>query len=401
MRQTLHKIVSILDGQPTGVRGQSLVEMTITFPLLILMVLSLVEVGFVANNYLILMDVVRAAGRAAVTTNPDSTQWPDNETRSYNRMDCDQPETGNHHDDTYHRLGNANVPGTDPILYDERDNVNPAMPGGGASQTGPRGQHLQASYSYSLIQDGPFGFFDSVACQVTRGMAPLVLNDDDSTKSKDDIVVSTVSYELMTYGTGITHGDNVKYAAGPGAHHFGTQDFWVTVTNRWPMANRYCVTNPGQPNQAGDGRDPMDFMRDDFNTAWTNGGPTLDKVGSYGEGLYNQATKTYIAGSLATGTQGVRGFVFTGNNMNPDGCYGSRFTVQEIEARLNLDTNLALNSVMPNGGLVIVEIFWQHHPLFLGPIFQGYNGNKLNDPVLWVWGWFPLPNIEPTATPSS
>ncbi|MCC7447075.1 MAG: pilus assembly protein, partial [Anaerolineae bacterium] len=70
VQNAARKIVSVLDGQPTGMKGQSLLEMAFTFPILILMVLSLVEVGFAANNYLILMDVVRGAGRAAVNLDP-------------------------------------------------------------------------------------------------------------------------------------------------------------------------------------------------------------------------------------------------------------------------------------------------------------------------------------------
>src|SRR5512140_2434875 len=83
----LHRLVDVLDGKPRGGRGQSLVEMTITFPILILMVLSLVEIGFVANNYLTLMDLVREAGRRGANLNP--VAWDENDTRNFERMDCD------------------------------------------------------------------------------------------------------------------------------------------------------------------------------------------------------------------------------------------------------------------------------------------------------------------------
>ena len=99
MRQALRRVVNVLDGQPSGMKGQSLVEMAFTFPLLILMVLSLVEVGFLANNYLILMDAVRAAGRTAVTLDPLAWTETDtvNESRNQNRMDCDTPEVKPEH----------------------------------------------------------------------------------------------------------------------------------------------------------------------------------------------------------------------------------------------------------------------------------------------------------------
>jgi hypothetical protein len=428
MRQTLRKIVSVLDGQPTGVRGQSLVEMTVTFPLLILMVLSLTEIGFLANNFLILMDVVRAAGRTAVTTHPDPTQWDDftpglPQSRNVNRMDCDQPEIVNGlpqpHDTDFHRLGNANVPlNPDPLLYDARAIGYGSKPVNQGEQ-GPRGQHFMGAsgvipapkYWGGAGTEAAFGFFDAVACEVTRGFAPLVFNDDSIANSKDDIVVSAVSYQLMVYDGVANAGDPAAYngakppfyTSGPGNHSFGGKDYWITVTGRYPQANRYCVTNFGQPNQAGDVRDPFNFLQNEYNNQWHDDA-TLDKNppgGQWGEGFYDTLTGTYSPPLAAGQSQGVRGFVFTGNNLNPDGCYGSRFTVQDIEQRLNLDTNLSLNSRIPNGGAVIVEIFWQHHPLVLGPLFEGFTGNKMDDPVLWVWGWFPLPSVEPTQTPSS
>src|SRR2546421_9223344 len=102
MRKTVRKVIRVLDGQPTGMRGQSLVEMAFTFPILILMILSLAEVGFIANNYLVLMYIVRSAGRSAVILDPGT--WNDLDTRNQNRMDCDVPEQGNSHLNTYHRL---------------------------------------------------------------------------------------------------------------------------------------------------------------------------------------------------------------------------------------------------------------------------------------------------------
>src|SRR5215475_6139911 len=93
MRQTLSKIVKILDGQPTGKRGQSLVEMALTTPMLILMILGLVELGFFANDYLILLDAIRSASRFAVNLSPaDTWNYPD--AHNQNRMDCDTDRHG-------------------------------------------------------------------------------------------------------------------------------------------------------------------------------------------------------------------------------------------------------------------------------------------------------------------
>ncbi len=337
MRRVLRKVVNVLDGQPTAMRGQSLVEMAFTFPILILMVLSLVEVGFLANNYLILMDAVRAAGRAAV--NMDPTGWNELDTRNQNRMDCDVPEEGRSaHTDTFFLFGNS------PSTNDQRMQA--------------RGKHLEGLKNpYQLIFPGPppgpresnFGFFDEVACQVIRGMTPLLLNDGDITTSKDDVVVSALAFQRVGEG----------------------RNAQVIVTGRWPTANRFC---------GADTRDPFDGNG--------NGRADNGETEPFGGILKPQNPPD---------NQDVRGFVFTGLAKQDDGCYGSRFTVQDIQTRVNLD-DWEFNQEVPNGGLVIVEVFWQHHPIVLGPLFQGFTGNRFDDPVLWVWGWFPVPSIEPTPT---
>ncbi|MBK8028832.1 MAG: pilus assembly protein [Chloroflexi bacterium] len=68
MLRTLAKIVQILDDTPAiyGERrkGQSVVELALVTPILIILLAGLIEVGWFANNYLTLLDVSRAA-RAA------------------------------------------------------------------------------------------------------------------------------------------------------------------------------------------------------------------------------------------------------------------------------------------------------------------------------------------------
>src|SRR5438105_1194088 len=99
MRQTVEifgKITRILDGQPTGKHGQSLVEMALTAPILVVLILGLVEIGFLANDYMVLLDAVRAAGRAAVNLDPTGfPAWHNasndkDGARNQQRMDCDE-----------------------------------------------------------------------------------------------------------------------------------------------------------------------------------------------------------------------------------------------------------------------------------------------------------------------
>jgi hypothetical protein len=378
MQRTLQKILDVLDGKPRGARGQSLVEMTVTFPILILMLLSLAEVGFVANNYLILMDLVRESGRRGANLNP--TLWNESDTRNYQRLDCDREV------DFY------NLDPNDP-----QARLTPRR-----QPRGPSPAYGYSNYYPDLANpvDPPFGYYDTVICQAILSMAPMEFEDMDWGASgfttppranlftRNDIVVSAFSYARMDYRardpeTGGFILDQSRL--GPDVPPDGV---WITVTGRWPLANRYCSNSPG----TGDSRDPFDFKRSSFYPDWNDGPGTPD------DGELNGATPPY---QLTGTSQSVRGFVFTGNAVNDDGCLGSRFTVQAIEQRLNEQYSRAeLAQRVPNGGLVLVEFFWQHHPLFFGPLFQGFiAGDPVRDPVLYVYGIFPAVAVQPTATP--
>lgn len=72
MRQTgvrqsqIRRLIDILDGKPTGRKGQSLVEIALTMPVLLMLLLGLIEVGFMAGTYLTMLDGVREAARQAL-----------------------------------------------------------------------------------------------------------------------------------------------------------------------------------------------------------------------------------------------------------------------------------------------------------------------------------------------
>lgn len=415
MRQTLGNIVKILDGRPTARRGQSMVEMALTAPFLIIMILGLVEIGFFANDYLILLDAVRSGSRVAV--NLDPTDWTYLDARNTERMDCD----------TAPNLW-LMIPNNNQYFA----NGSPVIPPGqrklgntdGNPQTG-RGQHLLTLpvHPYVNTTDDTFGFYDATACQVISSMAPLVLNDADFPTSKDDIVVSAISYISMDYANppfNSGHAGGYSAAGGPGSYG----DYYIAVTGRWPLENRFCRTGTNS-----DTRDPFDYMRADYMTAWHNGWVGGNHNASDNSSAdYNPGNKTYEGPILPPNTlftpanlggnrdyrildsttvsddQSVRGYVFTGNHQlfGNTGCYGSEFSVQDIERRLNIDPTASnLNKSAPNSGLVIVEIFWQYHPLFFGPLFRGFNGNRLNDPVMHVWSFYPIPAAESTPTPAN
>jgi hypothetical protein len=146
---------------PTGARGQSLVELTLTLPVLLVMLMGLTEIGWYANNYLTLLDVVREAGRFGSTHDP--MQWPGGEELNYSRLDCEQLSS----------------------VFDKMPFEN---------NTTPRGP-TDAAYRYSDRGERVIGYYDGVACAVIGNMAPLTFKDD-----KDDIVVSVFGYFVMDRG---------------------------------------------------------------------------------------------------------------------------------------------------------------------------------------------------------
>ena len=151
MRATFRRLLDLLDGRPTGARGQSLVELTLTLPVLLVMLLGLTEIGWYANNYLTLLDVVREAGRFGATRDPMA--WVDGEETNYHRLDCELFSN----------------------LFDKK---------AGEDNTVRPGPDLSL-YGYHIGQESAtIGYYDGVACSVIGNMEPLRFDD-----AKDDIVV--------------------------------------------------------------------------------------------------------------------------------------------------------------------------------------------------------------------
>jgi hypothetical protein len=158
----LRRLLAILDGSPRRTRGQSLVELTLTLPILLVMLLGLTEIGWFANHYLTLLDVVREAGRFGATLDPIA--WPDGQEKNYQRMDCDELP------DRFNKLP-----------FEDR-----------ASWPGPD----LSAWGYASGDERPIGFYDGVACSVIANMQPLVFND-----LTDDVVVSVFQFVVLNRGT--------------------------------------------------------------------------------------------------------------------------------------------------------------------------------------------------------
>lgn len=84
MRRFIQKLLRILDGSPGALgghqRGQSLVELVLVTPLLIIMVAGIIEIGWYANHVLVLLEVTRVGARQATlfTGEYGYQSWSDN-----------------------------------------------------------------------------------------------------------------------------------------------------------------------------------------------------------------------------------------------------------------------------------------------------------------------------------
>jgi TadE-like protein len=364
MKDTLQNILAALDGKPRGTKGQSLVEMTVTIPVLLLMVLSLIEIGFFANNYLTVMDVVREAGRRGASFSP--LTWSETNTRNEEAMDCDSGTAG------------ENVFSLDGVILPTTRRV-------------PRSNALLGPLGYTNGNETrTLGYYDSVVCQAMFSIEPLEFEglnwgvggttqppNENVLFGRNDMVVSVVSFTRINYND-----PALVSARGP----LAPAGSYVTITGRYPKNNRYCTVT-GDPAKS-DWRDPFDFKRSEFVTFWRNG-PQPPASRDPGE-----------ATDLVGATQGVRGFVFTGNSLlDPASPCGSRFTVTMIENELNrMVIGRNLSDKTPDGAAVLVEFLWQHHPPVLSRLFNT-TGNPVNDPMIYVYGVFPNVGAKPTPTP--
>lgn len=190
MKNPLRTVITLLDRKPNTEKGQSLVELTLTMPIFLVMLLGLVEIGWLANNYLTLIDVTREAGRVGSTRDPLS--WNNGNTKNYQVLDCDTSDA------TFNKYGADDNP---PIT---------TWPGNTGALSGK-------GYSDSGLDPG-FGYYDIVACNLLTSMLPLEFNDET-----DDVVVSVITYSIFDLDPG------------PGAN------LQAKVTGRFPSNSNECA----------------------------------------------------------------------------------------------------------------------------------------------------------------
>jgi hypothetical protein len=389
MRKFLKRIIDILDGVPAArpdrSRGQSLVEMTVITPLLLIMFVGMVEIGWFAQNYLNLVEAAKVGARRAPFLNGvySPQQW--NEAASQPPI----PE-----------LGFSLAPGD--VGYNE----DPRVTYRGIAGIGPQ-------TCESILPD-EYGFFNTIACTVVDAMDPLRIKLGNR---KDDIVVSGFSIQRVKIGPPGANDNDIDPAAKGSVTPYenGSQ---VIVVGRWPATANECYLW-GE-------RDPFDWITDaDVN--WENvenpaGAQYPDIRINYELGVWDElagGTGDYI-GWLDSGIEKVVGFSWTGQRQIEDAnreridCWGSQWTMGRVQQLVNLPRFIPEGSpdeedrkqYFPSLGLAIVEIYWEHtlllesFPLLSSrwsPIYQAMGGDDPDSTadVVFAWAAFPAPSAEP------
>jgi TadE-like protein len=389
MRRVLKKLLEILDGTPAeyGIRqrGQSVLELALVSPLLVILIAGLAEIGWFANNYLILLEVTRVGARTATVQQNETSPlfWED-------------PQNG--------LLAGSVAPAiTDPnlgALLLRYRNCNPTDIAAGVVR---------------------IGFYNFLTCVMLNSMNPLRTEGFDFTETgpkndpdtgapyPDDIVISAFAVQTIQPLIDIP-------------------DLALRNKVEWPLKDPSLVTygntpDPNAPQGVVVGRYPSNanecsstHERDPFDYI-TDGGLTRYAVGSKWYDLELTVTDD-VTGDVDlfgydTTPETQVGFVWKGTHINTKtGCVGSDWTVKDIERLINLqgfglkqiDPSVATNyqnqrRFVPSQGIVLVELHWKHETLsqFVGlsPVVSPVFAILGTSTTVSVWAIFPLPTTEP------
>jgi len=395
------KIIQLLDGTPAvyGKRqaGQSVVELALITPILIILLAGLVEIGWFANNYLNLLDVTRAGARRAAVLQDQKSPLFWNNKNSYvpNVLlpPLYQMTTG------VVTIDSSTVP---PLTRDDGTDTDRFLfrsmpPATADSVTGLTTGNIgdlpcHPEYGYVRL------FYNEVICTMQTTMQPLSLNQ---TNGIDDIIVSGFSLQP------------VDATAHPGwlAANYDTTKPQIVVAGRYPTNANECEVLQDAAGGVVMGMRPGDENRDPFDINGNGkrdiappdvANPNNDEIaGTFTEiaGFDNRVTSSASEGTAEKQV----GFSLYGNHRIPNTfCVGSEWTVTQVETLMNLSNyDLTTNiqkDYLPSQGLVLVEIYWQHEMLLkipvLSPVFTAV-GNSQGKMVINVWAAFPLASVEP------
>lgn len=371
MRALLKKIVEILDGTPAVYgkkrRGQSTVELALVSPLLVILLAGMVEIGWFARNYLVLLEVTRVGARAGAVQQNE----------------------------------------TSPLDWDDRGSIvgsiNPIVTGSPPEMPATEWQSIYRFCNFNPGSPAKPGFYNALYCIMERSMDPLVFQwglDPDGDPYPDDVVISAFALQAVDPAeiTNSTVRSGITYPLLRDANGANDGQPQTIVVGRWPENANECQRNAGGGDIAAgiDGRDPFDWVSDGVRTLhWNNGGiPSADREDRH-----------YLELVAPDSTiERQRGFAWQGQHqIEGTGCLGSEWDIAEVEDLANLvQFNLTDNSrrqYLPSQGLVLVEMWWQHESIsqFVGlaPVISPVFGMLGADTTVSVWAAFPLPQVEP------
>jgi hypothetical protein len=389
MRRLARKIIQILDGTPAVYgqrqRGQSIIEMAFITPLLVIMVAGVVEIGWLANNYLTLQEVTRVGARRGTVLVGDFSPIAWNEGGSL----LPAAATGDSIDPFYDPL--------DPVYQANealRVNVRQCSPA-------------------NLSQFG--GFYNIIICTMLDSMDPLELRGDNDI---DDIVVSVFAVQTVLNDPAGDYDFETSYAPLVDIDEY-EPGYIPVVVGRWPTVANECNVL-ADDSQWPIFRDPFDFINDGLLTINTSTSLPIE--------LAREVSGSWLTVGQDDDREQQIGFAWRGQHkLDPitvnysDGssqtfevdCWGSEWTSQEIQelmkvepfdmsadelaANPGIDTGEDLGLYLPNEGVVLVEMWWQHDLLLNLPVYSPVLEALGDDnTTLYVWAAFPVPSVEPS-----
>ena len=382
MLRILRKIIEILDGTPAVYgkkqRGQSMVELALVSPLLIFVLAGMVEIGWFARNYMILLEVTRVGGRTGAVQ---------------------QNELG-------------------PLAWDDNGSIVPSRLGDRSfADVFPdftTANDWATVYRQCTVQEGVYiGFYNFLACIMQRSLDPLLFGTADriaagdmheGQTAPDDIVISAFAIqtvdpaEIPNTGAWAAIRSDIAWPLGEAA---GPQGI---VVGRWPdNANECHYDQGGAPYDAGnpggngvDGRDPFDWIQEGARTL----NPTYSSLPA--DQLEDRHYLELEEPDSGTREE-QRGFSWFGTHqIEGTGCYGSEWNISDVENLINLqhfNLDTTQRAYVPSQGLILVEMWWQHKSLsqFVGlaPVISPVFAMLGEDTIINVWAAFPLPQVEP------
>lgn len=361
MRRLLRNLVEVLDGVPAvngdRRRGQSVLELALVTPLLIVLLMGLVEIGWFANNYLILLEVTRVGARfGTVQTGSTSPLF-------WNNDGSQVPSF----------LAPALFP-PDAVRDQFRTQLRDC-----SLVANPQNQRLQ-------------GFYNLLACVMLRSMDPLRFRGDNGV---DDIVVSAFALQLIDPNQlPASMRPRLALSMVPGLDPNLPQ---VLVVGRYPTNANECTVNTDGSGREWE-RDPFDYIQDGVRTYIVPAGlPDVEENRIYLELLgfdpFNASNSNTFERQKGFSWAGQHTIGATNNR-----CLGSEWMIADVQRLMNVpgfSLQPDQRSKLPSMGMVLVEMFWQHQLLLRNPVFNPVFTILGDQTTISVWAAFPVPAIEP------